>query len=251
MEKQTQERPARDRHETLTASQGARKLLNAPPEYLTSISLDERAVDAAAVSDPMREVIRTLVKQLFDDVVLPTLAAQTREELFRALNARWNRYRDTMSALVVLFSTTPAGLALTKRANNEGHDLATEAAKIAGQKAADEVTFADETYQSAVRITSRFSGLMEPRDLDQDRQLAGRFNHGSTLRSLGQCMIGAIAGGNRATQVGIDAAFELYRAGAMDAYIAARLALSLREPVEPECDEPLAFDEDDVALANG
>ena len=92
---------------------------------------------------------------------------------------------------------------------------------------------------------------MKPKaESEEDQRLAGQFNFGSTLYSLGACMITACAHDKiRATSIAIDVSFELLRGGAIDAYVAARSALSLRQPEEELCDDPLPFDEEDIALA--
>jgi hypothetical protein len=230
-----------------------REFFKATPQYSPAVPLDRQALESAALAEPTRALITSLLEQLTDEVVLPLLVAQSREELLRGLGDRLGKYHTTMSALVVLVQTTPAGVALTKRAERKGFNLADAARKIGGEKTADEVAFSMETYASAMRIISRFSSLPSPSDTDGDQGQADRFNYGSTLHTLGTCMVAAVATGTtRATPVGISAAFEILRGGAVDAYIAARTALSLRQPPSvPSIDEPLPFDDEDIALATG
>jgi hypothetical protein len=228
----------------------ARELLNPQAQYQPSIVLHGRSL-AAITSDPSEEAIRVLVTHLFDEVIFPSLSAETREEFFTGLNRIWHTFHTTVSALSVLFRTTPAGIAIVKRVELDGVNLAADAAKISGADAAEEIEFCERTYQSAVRITRRFSGLPDAKDVETDRKFCGKFNFGSSMHALGACMITAIADDKaRATAVGITGAFELFRMGAVEAYVAARSALELRKPEETVSDDPLPFDDEDVDLAS-
>jgi hypothetical protein len=240
-------------YEEYAVCKAASEVVDAP-KYVPAPTIDFRTPTEgpASVSPSFGEVIQILFGQLRTDVLRPLLTAATRDELFADFAERWAKYVSLSNALNTLVSNASTTQAFAAQSVESSIGFISScAATLGGPAAAEEVRFAAETYLAAIRLTARISGLGAATNLEEDWHHWKNFTMRSALHNLGAAMLcEAGTSGQRASAVGLEVAFEFFRGGALDAYVAARSAVALREPNETVSEEPLPFDDEDYALAS-
>lgn len=224
-----------------------------PPVLPTRVKGEAKLrVEDVASSLPANatSMLGMLSESIVNEVVLPILRGRSRESCLRTFGAKWHEFCETLHALHVLIarvSSEEKARSFAERASESAGDSLRRAAHdLAGAQAEGEVDFAIATYSSALRLVASFETLpdLAKEALREDRDLARQFNGAAALHTLGSLLIlaAADAGAHRAA---VELAFEFVRAGAMQAYVAARHGHDLRlgegesEPIDEDLVDPM------------
>jgi len=258
MEPRTQRKPAAPSgfEDSVLVSEAMRTVQSryvAPvPPKKPALLADKRTDDLAPLPRGATSMLEMLSASIFDEVVLPILRGRTRRACVRTFGAKWHDFCETLRALHVVvarISSEEKARILAERESEFWADSIRRAAfELQGEKAEGEVDFALSTYAGAVRLVCDFDTCREltPEELDQDRQIAQRFNGAAALHTLGLLMI-LTAAEARAGAPGVALGFEFIRGGAMQAYVAARDGFDLRNTTDAdESDVDLSDDDDDL-----
>ena len=183
-------------------------------------------------------MVRTLCESMRTEVIVPVLAAGTRDECLQIVGATWHSFCETLRSLHVLIaraSSERRAIELAGMASHYAADRIRLASQgLAGPAGEHEADFALSTYDSARLIVTRYLIQPNPPPAEEararDKTLARAFNDSAAFHVLGNMLIDIAASERdaRYSKESISVAFELMRGGAIEAYAAAREAYGLR-----------------------
>lgn len=236
------------------------RLDTVPSRYVTPVAVASKHNQPTFLSvlpPQTAAVMVQLAESLASDFIRPALMSGSADAYDAAISKNWHEFAETLHAL----HTLAARAASEGRAHQVARQsideltawLRSEIVSLAGTDARDELDFACETLDRAMRIVARFPNPPASFDAKADRRLCARYRFATDVHFFALLSLDAAACGAGTTEPVIRRAFVLLRHGALTAYVAAQQAYDLRAPAAP--DDNLApnvgaLDADDIALAN-